>query len=106
MGQNCRPRGTRRARRGPGVEATWPSRHCEGIEKSLRVPAPEEAERAAKPLPRSLGAALELLEATPEAKRWFGETLLDAYLKHKRSEIAVVEKLTPAELCQRYAQLY
>lgn len=79
---------------------------CEGIEKSLRVPAPEEAERAAKPLPRSLGAALELLEATPEAKRWFGETLLDAYVKHKRSEIAVVEKLTPAELCQRYAQLY
>jgi glutamine synthetase len=79
---------------------------CEGIEKSLRLPAPEEAERSAKPLPRSLGAALELLEATPEAKHWFGATLLEAYLKHKRSEIALVEKLSPAEQCQRYAQLY
>jgi glutamine synthetase len=79
---------------------------CEGIEKSMRLPAPEEAERSAKPLPRSLGQALELLEATGVAKGWFGETLLDAYLKHKRSEIAVVERLSPAEQCARYAQLY
>jgi glutamine synthetase len=79
---------------------------CEGIEKSMRLPAPEEAERSAKPLPRSLEQALELLEATAVAKGWFGETLLDAYLKHKRSEIAVVERLSPAEQCERYAQLY
>jgi glutamine synthetase len=79
---------------------------CEGIEKSMRLPAPEEAARSAKPLPRSLAQALELLEGTAEAKRWFGETLLEAYLQHKRSEIAIIQKLTPAEQCARYAELY
>ena len=79
---------------------------CEGIEKSMRLPAPEEAERLAKPLPRSLAQALELLEGTAEARRWFGETMLEAYLQHKRSEIAIVGKLSPAEQCARYAELY
>jgi glutamine synthetase len=72
----------------------------------MSLPAPEEAERSAKPLPRSLAQALDLLEGTAEAKNWFGETLLEAYLQHKRSEIALIEKLTPAEQCERYAQLY
>ena len=72
----------------------------------MTLPLPEDAERLAEPLPRSLGQALDLLEATPEASAWFGEPLLDAYLKHKRGEIALVEKLTPAEQCARYARLY
>ena len=79
---------------------------CEGLESGMTLPLPEDAGRLAKPLPRSLGQALDLLEATPQARAWFGETLLDAYLKHKRGEIALVEKLTPAEQCARYARLY
>jgi glutamine synthetase len=79
---------------------------CEGLESGMTLPLPEDAERLAKPLPRSLAQALDLLEATPQARAWFGETLLDAYLKHKRGEIALIEKLTPAEQCARYARLY
>ena len=38
-------------------------------------------------LPQSLGEALDNLEATPEAKDWFGPIYLDAYLRHKRAEM-------------------
>jgi glutamine synthetase len=57
-------------------------------------------------LPRSLGQALDCLEATPEARDWFGPIYIDAYLKHKRSEIRLVEELPPAEQCRRYALAY
>jgi len=57
-------------------------------------------------LPRSLDEALGFLAATPEAKEWFGEVLLDAYIRHKRHEIALVHDLDPAEQCRRYAEVY
>ncbi len=78
---------------------------CDGIRKELTLPAPAE-QAAASPLPRSLGQALDCLEATPEATDWFGAVYLDAYLKHKRSEIRLVEELPPAEQCRRYALAY
>ncbi len=89
----------------------------DGIRRKLAPPpradksfwAMSEAERAAhgaRPLPRSLGEALDALEATPEAKGWFGEKLLDAYLMFKRSEIEALVGLDEAEICARYAEVY
>ncbi|HEY2112479.1 MAG TPA: hypothetical protein VGH25_12205, partial [Dongiaceae bacterium] len=68
-----------------------------------------EAEREAagiRPLPHSLSEALDLLEATPEARSWFGPVFLDAYLRHKRAEIRSLEGLDPAAQCARYALTY
>ncbi len=87
----------------------------DGIQKKLPltashdVAAMSESKRKAAgihPLPSSLGEALDNLEATPEAKDWFGATYLDAYLRHKRAEIAMVADLSDAELCARYAETY
>lgn len=78
---------------------------CDGIRKKLTLPAPTDRS-AASPLPRSLGQALDCLEATAEAADWFGPVYLDAYLKHKHSEIRLVEELPPAEQCRRYALVY
>ena len=87
----------------------------DGIAKGLGLPPPRniavmpaEERRAAgiAELPHSLGEALDLLEATPEAKDWFGPTYLDAYLRQKRAEIAMVADLTEEEKCARYAESY
>ena len=87
----------------------------DGIAKGLGLPPPRnvaampaEERRAAgiAELPQSLGEALDLLKATAEAKDWFGPTYLDAYLRHKRAEIAMVADLTEEEKCARYAESY
>ena len=57
-------------------------------------------------LPRSLGEALDGLEKSPDAQRWLGPVFLEAYLRHKRSELAHVAGLGPPELCARYAAVY
>jgi glutamine synthetase len=57
-------------------------------------------------LPRSLGQALDLLEATEAARAWFGAEFFSAYLQFKRSEIAALEGLEPADICDRYAAIY
>jgi glutamine synthetase len=87
----------------------------EGIRQNLEPPAPRDvarmndAEREAagiRHLPRSLGEALDLLEATPEAKAWFGPVYLEAYLRHKRAEMRMLEGLDDAAQCARYALTY
>ena len=68
-----------------------------------------EAERTlagVRPLPQSLGEALDLLAACAEARDWFGETFFDVYLAFKRAELRVVGGLTEAEICARYAEIY
>jgi glutamine synthetase len=68
-----------------------------------------EAERAAagvRTLPRSLGEALDGLEASAEAREWCGDNFFGAYLRFKRAELKVVEGLTEAEICARYAEVY
>jgi glutamine synthetase len=68
-----------------------------------------EAEReaaGARPLPRSLGEALDGLEASAEAREWLGDTFFDAYLRFKRAELQVVAGLTEAQTCARYAEIY
>jgi glutamine synthetase len=58
------------------------------------------------PLPRTLNAALALLEASGDAADWLGTDLLRAYLQFKRAEIAVLETLDETEICRRYAEVY
>lgn len=89
----------------------------DGIRKGLQLPDPtvqpaarmnpeELAASGINRLPGSLSEALDALEATPEAQQWFGPVLLDAYLRHKRSEIQLLGDLDPAEQCRRYALAY
>jgi glutamine synthetase len=87
----------------------------DGILRGLALPPPRDIaalsldrRRAAgiAELPHSLAEALDCLEATPQATNWFGATYLDAYLRHKRAELAMVADLTPEELCARYAESY
>ena len=40
------------------------------------------------------------------AAEWFGPVLLEAYLRHKRAELAHVGEVDPAALCARYAEVY
>jgi glutamine synthetase len=73
----------------------------DGIRQGLALPAGD-----APPLPRSLGAALDALQATPAAKDWFGAGFLDAYLMFKRSETAALSDLDDDAICARYAEVY
>jgi glutamine synthetase len=59
-----------------------------------------------RPLPTSLGAALDLLEASETAAQWLGADLFSAYLLFKRAEIKGFENLDEAEICRRYAEVY
>jgi glutamine synthetase len=86
-----------------------------GIRGKLALPEPRdvprmsEAERDAagiRHLPRSLGEALDNLEATSEARDWFGPTYLEAYLRHKRAEIKMLAGLDETHQCARYALVY
>ena len=74
----------------------------DGIRRQLPLPK----DGVGGELPHSLGEALDRLEATAVAKEWFGEQLLDAYLRHKRGEIKLLGELDPAEQCRRYAEVY
>jgi glutamine synthetase len=89
----------------------------DGIRRKLTLPEftdanfwtmsePERVAAGAKPLPRSLAEALDLLAASAVAREWFGAELFDAYLMFKRSELKAVEGLTPAEICAKYAEIY
>lgn len=87
----------------------------DGIRRKLPLAPPRDvasmsdAERKAggiRQLPQSLGEALDLLEATPEAEEWFRPVYLDAYLRHKRSEIRMVADFSEQEQCDRYALSY
>ena len=57
-------------------------------------------------MPHSLGEALDKMAASQTVASWFGPTFFEAYLRHKRSELAHVAGLQPPELCSRYAEIY
>jgi len=57
-------------------------------------------------LPRSLSEALRAMEASDAVRSWFGPVFFEAYLRHKRSEVAFTEEFAMTELCQRYAEIY
>lgn len=89
----------------------------DGIRRKLTLP-PEpdrdfwsmsEAERVAqgaRPLPRSLGEALDNLAGNPAAVQWLGEPLFNVYMRFKRAENQLVAGLSPEEICARYAEIY
>ncbi|HSK83114.1 MAG TPA: glutamine synthetase family protein [Rubrobacter sp.] len=59
-----------------------------------------------RPLPSSLGDALEALEADAVVRSWFSQDLWDCYLSVKRTEMALLEGSEPKEACQRYLRVY
>jgi glutamine synthetase len=76
---------------------------ADGIARKLSLPKPG---KTAKPLPRSLTQALDHMERSEAVRRWFGPVFLEAYLRHKRSELAHVAGLDAIELCARYVEIY
>jgi glutamine synthetase len=76
---------------------------ADGIARGLALP---EAGADRPPLPRSLGEALHAMEASAAVRSWFGPTFLEAYLRHKRAELATLTDLELGELCDRYAEVY
>jgi glutamine synthetase len=74
---------------------------ADGIARGLDLPA-----AVSQPLPRSLGDALDAMAASAAVQGWMGPTFLNAYLRHKRAELAYVANLEPADLCARYAEVY
>jgi glutamine synthetase len=89
----------------------------DGIVRGLTLPqaptkpfdAMNDGERGAlgmRPLPHTLGDALELLRNTPAAPEWFGAEFLDLYLDFKRDEERAIGFLEPQVICDRYAAIY
>jgi glutamine synthetase len=76
---------------------------ADGIADRMSLPARGGTPKA---LPRSLAEALETMQQSDAVKAWFGPTFLDAYLRHKRSELGYVAGLEPVALCARYAEIY
>ena len=52
-------------------------------------------------LPHSLGQALDAMAASKAVAGWFGPVFLEAYLRHKRSEVQHVAEWAVNELCNR-----
>ena len=92
-----------------GVEGFAWYRHehtvdCEGIGIELETRA--TAMGAAMPEPQSLSHALDAMAASKAVAGWFGPVFLEAYLRHKRSEMQHVAEWAVNELCNRYAEVY
>jgi len=76
---------------------------ADGLRRKLPLPSYDSVAPA---LPHSLGKALEAMEQSDAVPAWFGAVHLDAYLRHKRSELAHVQAFGIAELCRQYAEIY
>lgn len=66
----------------------------------------ERARLGIRVLPRSLGEALDALDADATARGWFGPALAEAYLMHKRGEIAMLADRDADEMIRIYAEAY
>ena len=68
---------------------------------------PEEARAAGvTPLPTSLGAALDALEADEAARSWMSPNLLATFVEIKRWEARYAEMVSADELFRRYRETY
>jgi glutamine synthetase len=76
---------------------------ADGMRRKLALPG---AQASPPTLPRSLGEALKAMEASGAVRSWFGPVFLEAYLRHKRSELAYTADFAVTELCHRYAEIY
>ncbi len=66
----------------------------------------ERSRRGIGDLPRTMGEALDALEADDRAMSWMGPVLAKAYLMHKRGELAMSADKDMDELCSIYARMY
>lgn len=57
-------------------------------------------------LPPNLECALDLLERNDTVKRWFPNTFIEVYLKHKRGELEYLKDKDDLEICAAYEQVY
>jgi len=89
----------------------------QGLQEGLAAPAitegdPGDMTEAARArlgirdLPRSLAEALQALAEDAVACGWLGPVLTEAYLMHKRGEIAMLQGKTPDEMVPLYAEAY
>ncbi|MGL6182706.1 MAG: glutamine synthetase, partial [Aestuariivirga sp.] len=89
----------------------------EGIRAKLPLPTPidrDPSELSPKEmealgvvaLPGSLEEALARLEASPVVRQWMSPTFLSSYVSVKRKEIAMMDGLSPEEICARYRDAY
>jgi glutamine synthetase len=73
----------------------------DGIRRRLKI-----EQITPRPLPKSLGEALTLLEGNDLAGEWLGRDLLSAYVLFKRAEIQGLSDLDEGEICRRYVEVY
>ena len=89
----------------------------EGLREGLPAPEPassdpdamsdaERDRRGIVRLPTSLDAALDLLENGEGCRALLPGELFDAYVMHKRGELAALAGLDPPDICRRYAEVY
>lgn len=76
---------------------------ADGLRRGLALPAAHVKPPA---LPGSLAVALREMEHSSAVQDWFGPVFLDAYLRHKRAELAYTSEFSVSELCHRYAEVY
>lgn len=89
----------------------------EGIKQDLPLPSVldrdpadySDAERqklGVRPLPSSLGEALDLMLASQVVKSWLPPVMLESYVAVKRKEIEMFAAETPEAMCKRYHDAY
>ena len=76
---------------------------ADGLRRKLALPPSAET---VHPLPHSLSRALDNMAASEAVAGWFGPVFLEAYLRHKRSEVQHVTEWAVNELCARYFEVY
>jgi glutamine synthetase len=89
----------------------------EGIRQKLPLPAildrdpadysdSERAKLGVRPLPSSLGEALDLILASDVVSGWLPDLMRESYVAVKRKEIAMFESVVPEAMCKRYHDAY
>jgi glutamine synthetase len=76
---------------------------ADGLRRKLALPPSADG---VEPLPHSLARALDTMAASKAVQSWFGPVFLEAYLRHKRSEVQHVAEWAVNELCGRYFEIY
>jgi glutamine synthetase len=76
---------------------------ADGMRRKLALPPSADSVPA---LPHSLARALDSMAASEAVQSWFGPVFLEAYLRHKRSEVQHVTEWAVNELCARYFEIY
>jgi glutamine synthetase len=80
-----------------------------GIENEVEPPAPVVgngyASKSARPLPRNLKEAVELLDASEHARRLLGDDFVDHYVRTRQWEVRQFERAVTNWELERYMEL-